>query len=326
MNRKEKINKAICDYTNGSLTIESEKYLHNWLMESSEHKQQFAQQVRDFVPTNHDDMRLLDALNTTREAISQKRKKEKKRSLLHYSVKKWIQVAAILVVGIGLKFAADFILLQYDGQEEMCTITAPLGQKSKILLPDSTVVWLNSESTITFPVSFKRERKVKLLGEAYFEVTHKLNKKFIVKTKMQEVIVHGTKFNVMAYSDFGFTRTSLLEGKVEVKKQGESLFLEPGSQLILCDGQFTEQQVDVKQAVAWKDNKFYFELVSVAELVRRLERWYDVDIRVQNKDLLSQNFSGVFKNEETIWEVLDALQKYIDFEYEKKQTRIIEIK
>jgi ferric-dicitrate binding protein FerR (iron transport regulator) len=118
----------------------------------------------------------------------------------------------------------------------------------------------------------------------------------------------------------------LVVGCVEVKQGDQQIMMEPGEQLRYQDGKFRKTKVAAEKAVAWKSNKLVFEGVEFAEIVRRLERWYGVEIIVENERLLKHNFTGAFKNEETIFQVLDAMQYFLEFQYDNKEFRKVIIK
>ena len=151
------------------------------------------------------------------------------------------------------------------------TMSTPRGGQYQLSLPDGSKVWLNSESSITYPVVFAaQERKVKITGEAYFEVAKDKTKPFRVETNDMQVEVLGTHFNVKAYADEGPTKTSLLEGSVKIDKQ----VLKPGQAFM--NGRIVPTNVD--QDVAWKNGIFNFNNQNLSQVMKELARWYDLEI------------------------------------------------
>src|SRR5690606_18205210 len=142
----------------------------------------------------------------------------------------------------------------------------PRGGQYRITLPDGTMVWLNSETKLIFPTRFVgKERKVKLIGEAYFEVAKNINQPFIVESRGMEVLVTGTEFNVSAYEGASESFTTLIEGSVEIHNNGkESIRLTPGQQAYQRAGSMDIQkrQVDVNAIVSWKKGYFSFDYQS----------------------------------------------------------------
>jgi transmembrane sensor len=151
------------------------------------------------------------------------------------------------------------------------TMSTPRGGQYQLSLPDGSKVWLNSESSITYPVVFAaQERKVKITGEAYFEVTKDRTKPFRVETNDMQVEVLGTHFNIKAYADEGPAKTSLLEGSVKIDKQ----ILKPGQAFM--NGRIVPTNVD--QDVAWKNGIFNFNNQNLSQVMKELARWYDLEI------------------------------------------------
>ena len=149
----------------------------------------------------------------------------------------------------------QFALIAYN------TLSTSKAEQYQLLLPDSSRVWLNAASSLTFPTRFKgNSRTVELTGEAYFEVAHHKNVPFRVITKEQEIEVLGTHFNVNSYDNENSVKTTLLEGKVKVNPRGltPAVVLKPGEQAKLTAEQLNISQVDVAHATAWKDGLFRF--------------------------------------------------------------------
>lgn len=190
---------------------------------------------------------------------------------------------------------------------------------------DGTKISLNSGSELKLAEGFSSENRiVSLTGEGYFEVTSDPSNPFIVKTKDFNVRVTGTAFNVCVYPNDQFSSTTLLEGKVELTTKNKEKFrLSPGKKLLTSQetGKSHLANVDADSEIAWKDGAFVFKEITFAELIRRLERWYDVKINYSSPEFNSMLYSGRFKNQETIWQVLDALKLTTPIDYEKSNFR-----
>jgi transmembrane sensor len=164
------------------------------------------------------------------------------------------------------------------------TLTIPRGGKViSITLSDGTRVWLNSESSLRYPVTFHNyERKVELTGEAYFEVTKDPGKKFIVAHNNVMTEVLGTHFNVNTYADEKDIKVTLLEGAVKVKKGTNSHILKPGQQASVAEGITINDNVNLDQVVAWKEGKFSFgEATPIRVVMNQLARWYDIEVEFE---------------------------------------------
>lgn len=215
------------------------------------------------------------------------------------------------------------------------TLEVPVKNFYKIILSDGTKVWVNSGSKLHYPLRFERDKRVvELEGEAYFEVAKLFpdNNRgakpthipFLVKSNGQLVEVLGTKFNVTAYLNTGTTKTTLLEGKVAVSAASvpsKSIVLTPGKQSFLDGDKFHVKEVDVEQAIAWKDGLFYFDGEDVKEAFEQLGKWYDVDIHYVGKEPRVP-FFGTIERNKSLKTVVDILQKSgVKLRLERKSDR-----
>jgi ferric-dicitrate binding protein FerR (iron transport regulator) len=240
----------------------------------------------------------------------------------------WFQVAsvaAVLIVGLLAGSTISNLFLSTKNASEKLVFTTPRGEKSMVTLPDGSEVWLNANSRLVYNSFTSKHRQVELKGEAFFKVAHNEQAPFVVKTNECDIKVLGTTFNVMAYDEFGRKEITLLEGKINVELDGSEQVLKPGQALVLKDHQSRIFEVNATQASVWVDNKFNFKDIPLSELMKRLENWYDVDITLENLTGKEVNFTGTFKNEETIWQVLDAIKVYAPIQYKKSDLRQIKI-
>ena len=168
-------------------------------------------------------------------------------------------------------------------------LTVPRGESFKVVLCDGTEVWLNANSNFVYPTAFiGNERIVTLEGEAYFKVTKDSKRPFIVKTKTVQTRVLGTEFNIRSYTPED-THVVLINGKVEVSntKGGSYTRLYPGEDAHLqSDGNFVLAEVDLDSYVYWKDGYFYFDDVTLKDIMQNLGRWYNVNIEFRNKEAM----------------------------------------
>jgi len=238
------------------------------------------------------------------------------------------------VIGLAVLLATGYSLFEKWSQAREPMVWyetyVPRGEKTQITLPDGTKVWLNAESTLKYPANkYFEERRLQLSGEGYFEVEKNEDVPFVVQASEYDIVVKGTSFNVMAYEDFNRIETSLLSGSVEIRNingaaPDRSLKLKPGQKLIFDkeENKITVKNTDVDGEVAWKDNLFIFSDVRFEELCRRLERWYDVDITLADPELKKIRYTGNFRNEETIWQVLDIIKITTPIKYELKDRKL----
>lgn len=191
------------------------------------------------------------------------------------------------------------------------TIGTPRGGQYWVTLSDGSKVLLNAASSLRFPVSFSgNERRVKLEGEAYFEISKNKQKPFIVEANGTSVQVLGTHFNVSAYADDNAVTTTLLEGSVRLNKGRANAMLIPGQQGIALNAQssFLVQQADLKMVMAWKEGYFYFRNTDIKSIMKQVSRWYDVDFVYEQSELKNSLFGGKISKYKDISELLKNLE------------------
>ncbi|SEN92770.1 FecR family protein [bacterium A37T11] len=191
------------------------------------------------------------------------------------------------------------------------TIFTPKGGQYHIILPDSSAVWLNASSKLTYSNYFSVDnRELILEGEAYFEVKHG-KKPFIVKTNAQEVYVLSTDFNISAYEDEEETRTTLVHGKVKVHPKNkpieESDLLLPDQQAVLSHGNLITKSINVKQEISWKSGIFDFTGMGLPQVLHNLKRWYDLKITYQGS-IPQMRFWGHISMQNNLDQVLKILE------------------
>jgi ferric-dicitrate binding protein FerR (iron transport regulator) len=204
----------------------------------------------------------------------------------------------------------------------MNTIETPKGGQYQVRLPDGSKVWLNAASKLIYPVSFngRGQRVVELSGEAYFEIFKNKLQPFVVKSKNQEVTVLGTHFNVNTYDDEPNTKTTLLEGSVKVNEA----VLKPGQQSILAGGKINVIPADLTETMAWQKGDFVFKNEALESIMRKICRWYNVEVIYVGKIDTKQTFSGQISRNKNISEVLKALESSgtLKFKIEGRKIRI----
>ncbi len=221
------------------------------------------------------------------------------------------------------------------------TLTVPRGSKPiQLVLADGSEVWLNVASSITYPTAFQgNERRVSITGEAYFEITSLLSPvgqtkiPFIVSAassiaggKDVEIQVLGTHFNVNAYNDENSLKVTLLEGSVKVGQHGgKSIYIQPGQQ-----AEFSQQgelglnkAIDIDEVIAWKNNWFNFNSLTVPEIMRQIEKWYNVSVNYEGK-MSDKHFSGIVSRSNNVSEVLKIMEQAgIKFKIEGKNITVM---
>jgi ferric-dicitrate binding protein FerR (iron transport regulator) len=188
------------------------------------------------------------------------------------------------------------------------TIETPAGGKYQINLPDGSKVWLNASSTLRFPALFAgKTREVELTGEAFFDVAKNKTKPFVVVTKDQIVEVIGTQFNINSYSDEGNIKTTLIEGAVKIIYRDKVVLLGPGQQFQPVNSISKIVEADTEEVVAWKNGYFLFKNEDIRSIMRKVSRWYDVEISYEG-EVPTVGFGGNISRSKDISAVLNALQ------------------
>ena len=204
---------------------------------------------------------------------------------------------------------------------KMNRLIVPRGGEYNVELADGTLVYLNAESELQYPVTFIGEsREVTLRGEAYFKVTKNNEKPFIVKSEGLSVQVWGTEFNLNTLNQEGYYAATLVEGSVEVKVPGRhSVFLEPSQQARVdcATSDITCLKVNTLPYTAWKDGKFVFNHEDMQHITMRLEKWYDVEFTYSEETLKDLKVFGVISRYEDITKVLKLLSatRLVSFRY-----------
>lgn len=188
-----------------------------------------------------------------------------------------------------------------------------------LVLADGTQVWMNSDSELRFPVDFiGAERRVYLKGEAYFQVAENAAKPFRVEAQEMVVEALGTGFDVNAYGDGGALVATLVEGSVRVSARvsGKDCILTPGNQAVLSDRHLSVREVNVREVTAWKDGRFVFSNMTLEEIGRQLERWYDVQINFQDDGVRAYRFTGVMKRYNRLAQIAELIEETTDVRFQ----------
>ncbi|TDQ11493.1 FecR family protein [Pedobacter metabolipauper] len=205
------------------------------------------------------------------------------------------------------------------------TMTTPKGGEYQLVLQDGSKVWLNAASSITYPVEFNgKERRVKIQGEAYFEIAKNAAKPFIVEANGTEVKVLGTHFNVSAYADDSFIKTTLVEGSVNVSKGEKHALLKPNQQALITktSDHIAVTNVDVEEALAWKNGYFIFNGEDIRSVMKSVSRWYDVEVEFKGA-LNGKTFGGTISRFGNIKDLLKTIELTEAIHFEIKERRVI---
>jgi len=244
---------------------------------------------------------------------------------IHYLTK----IAAVLFVPLLLLYCLNGGFQSSGSKDTFAEIYSPPGARTMFYLPDGSIGWLNSASSIIFPERFDgKERKVTLKGEVYFNVNTNPNKPFIVSTNNLNIVATGTSFNINSWEDNPYTKVVLEDGKLEIFKnninnsQSLAATLDP-SQLFhysKINSECSVKNVDVEKYISWKDGKLIFRDDPLSEVVERLNRWYNVNIVILDDILKSYRYVATFEDE-TLDEILNMLMISAPIEYKNIKRR-----
>lgn len=245
----------------------------------------------------------------------------------HVSLDTFQQGVVALQGGAVAKVANGTLLYEGNGEQIVYnTMITPKGRQFQLVLPDGTKVWLNAASSIRYPTAFTgKQRLVEITGEAYLEVTKNAKMPFRVSLHNKAAIeVLGTNFNVNAYSNEASINTTLLEGAVRVTSGTHpAVILKPGQQARVTNTSSIKviADIDVAKVTAWKDGYFNFTGLTFEEVVRQLERWYDIEV-VFEKGVPQKRFGGKMTKDVP----LSAVMKYLEgigIHYQLKGKKLI---
>lgn len=270
----------------------------------------------------------------------------------------WLKVAAVIVAILGISSVLYFTFTNKSSESTIVynEIIVPSGEKSQVILSDGTTVWLNSESKLRYPAQFEKDsRKVYLEGEGYFDVTKQKGSHFFVLSQNMKIEVLGTVFNVKSYPGDKTIETTVVEGKVKVQlsdksKKVNEVVLLPTERVVyyksneetqkISDTQSEEktqtaenitttispievQRVNTKNITSWKDHLLVFDNETLENIVVKMSRWYRTDVIISDSTLKTERFTGKFVHNETLEQVLKAINLTTPIYYEVTNDKVV---
>jgi len=323
MNLKKTIKSKIIAHLDGDLSGAELQELFSWIKKSKENARYYTE-LKDMWEASISNASEIADTGQEWERFLKKIDKRKKQRPSQYKLvlNAWMKVAAILVIGVLIGSIVVKFFDRMDDDTMYFTSVAPQGSVSQMILPDSTIIYLNAGSEIKYKIGEnQKKREVFLNGEAWFKVTKIENRPFVVHTNYYDVNVLGTEFNVKTYEADSLVETTLEKGCVFISpsdkfKMSEIVKLLPNEQFVFDKKKRTLEvkKVNTKYFTAWKDNKLIFVNMNLKDLIVILERKYGVDIEVKNKAILNYHYDGSIKNE-TIIEVLEIIKNTLPIKY-----------
>lgn len=250
-----------------------------------------------------------------RNRLGAARRKKRTSGFLKYAA------AALLLIAGSWITSHYYHIYSYGDSLSFNEITVPPGQHTNVRLSDGTEVWMNARSSMRYPSHFSRkERKIELKGEAFFNVACNEKAPFIVSTSTIDIKVLGTSFNVKeSVSDLSVDVT-LLKGSVEVvpdNAASERIRLKPMQKLNYNNGAARIIQVHNEDDLLWKQGILFFNKLPLSEIAGRIEWYYDTRVVINNKEIGGHIYSGKFRQQDGPYEILRILQKSQKFEFRK---------
>lgn len=300
-NNKFDIDQLITGRFLGTNSDEENLSLDNWIELTVENKRYYSEQKKLWHLLDiHQKMQNIDERKAFKKIASHM---PAKRGTSYFT---WIQrIAAILFLPVLIVSAYHFFN-ERSSKKQFSTVyntaETPLGMRSSLTLPDGTKVWLNAGSKISYPVLFSNDRRVvSLSGEAYFEVKKDKEWPFIVSTKDMNIVVTGTSFNCNAYPENNQIQTVLVEGEVTLVNQSatELASMSPGELATFDNSKqsITKTITDLQKYIAWKSGKLMFRDDKMDKVVEKLERWYNVEFEIADKEIADYVYTATFIDE-----------------------------
>lgn len=319
----QSIESLLVKYFTARASNEEEEIIKAWINQSKENKHSFEAYQKLWKDSKHLTLgRKIDVESALKHSKTHIPEFNRKTRWLSY----WKQAAAVLVLSVLVSSAYHFFsqLNTYTEQAIYQEVKAAYGTQTQLQLADGTTVWLNAGSRLSFPTSFKNQdqRKVKLIGEGFFEVTKDSKHPFIVSTSELDIKVLGTSFNVNAYESENEITVALKEGKVSLLKTtngGSKQILDLSPREVASYQLNTNQilhskEADLKRYTAWREGLIVFFDDPVEKVVSRLENWYNIEIEVDDKELLKEHITGTF-NDNSLEQVLHFLSLMSPVDY-----------
>ena len=302
--------KDICfAYFNGASTLEQEKMITAFVQESPENMSQFNAWEAEWKGQRPACGQVLKFGKLKSELKSRNRA----RKIRLYSICAAAAAALLLTVGITWQSVPAEVL-----PAEMVCVKTDFNEKTKVVLPDESVVWLNANTTLTYSEDFVADsREVVLSGEAFFDVVTMPDTPFVVHVSGNDITVKGTKFNVTAYDQEAEIAASLVEGAIVFNSEKVSVEMVPGEQLVynVLTEDLAKTKVDTRSSFSWINGKLDYASISLQKLLVRLTSLYGVEFRYTPNKYKNRNFRIKLNDNEPIEDVLSAISIILPIEY-----------
>jgi len=303
----------------GNISQDEEKALNEWIDSSTTNKQVYSQ-IKELWYHKQDQTNNSQAIAAYDKLINRIKfaevfQSQSRVQRISSQVNQFVKYAAIIFFFLSFSVLSYYYITEEGSKNESCTISVPKGNKSEIILPDGSKIWLNNNSKLIYPKKFNQsERKVELIGEGYFEIQRNVKVPFIVKTSDISIKVLGTKFNISAYPNDKFIETTLISGKVTVQSNENPEVvstLNPGESMTFdkLNNRAAINNVDTKFYTYWMKGEFVFKDEKFETLAKRIERIYNVEIIFEDPALKEKTYTGDFKVDDNIYSILEIFKR-----------------
>lgn len=324
MNNNTNIDIIIGKFLSGNCSSEEMAELEKWRKASDENKRVFDQSVLVWEKSaawispnqvSRDKLQIQQELNKN---LTKQIGRERSRVM-------WTRIAAVLAFPIAL--ALGWLLFTDNSQPEIvpqfCEVVAPKGHISRCVLPDGSEVWINTNSSIKYDANGfnTRQRNVEINGEAFFNVTKNQALPFEVKNQLARIVVTGTQFNVKAYAESKIFETVLEEGGINLhvgsEEHGQVVEVAPGEKVVFdaSERELNVSKVDVELYSSWRDGQIIFKDATLNDLIRELERIYEIKFHLEDEALGEFRFRGMFSYNNNVIDALEKIKKTSGFDY-----------
>lgn len=313
----DRIKEIAGHYFDGTISPKDEFTLFRYLSGSKDNQKKFREWESEWeyshIPNGND----IQHLNLLRREIFKARNRKKRLLRATISV-----AAAIGIIVTIFSIRHEPAKENIDNKDFI--VEVPSGGKSRLLLPDGSLVWLNSASSLTYSAGFNSDsRTVILSGEAYFEVAQNESLPFEVLSQGCRFTVLGTKFNISAYNNDSDVIAVLMEGSLSFESEEDNVLMKPGN--LVCynksDGTTAVDMTNAELYKSWINGKIKYDDITLPSLLNRLSRQYDTEIILLTSDFNKKSFRVSFTEDQSIETVLDALKKILPISVSQKDKK-----
>lgn len=319
LTEKNNINKLITLFLDHQISDQQLKDLQCWIDANPENKEYLIEYQKIWLLTSAQQRQKYNS-QLAYKLFTEKQANYKNRN--SYTIwQKLIPYAAVIALFILIGSVYHLYTNWSTPQEINYLVEVPNGGRTKLYMPDSSEVWLNAGSNLEYSNQYGHQsRTVKLRGEAFFKITKNPDIPFIVQTDSVDIKVYGTSFNVRNFTDMSAIKVTLMEGSIalQLKSEKSPFFLKPMEEMIFKKetGDLTVTTIEDNPA-DWRSGQLHFDSEPLRDIIRVLERQYNVTIRTDNPQLLNKTFYGGFKTDQSIKEIINIICSGMNITYQE---------